>query len=325
MKRLLLVAVVLLAVAGLAAAQDAPVLLQYKLVPGRVDTFITRATGAMPVGINPGPEAGIPAMNFDTTIELVITMRNVCKVANPDGSGLVEMNIPAMLIKMGIAVAEQPMDIVMEWKDGKLTSSLNGQEQPLDDNGQNLAKALAATFRYNVKPTGEQLPDEATKKLMDTLYNASAFTGLDMSRLSALTSRLPATPVAPGATWQVEDEASNQQGSISGKSELKFTGYEDLDGVRTARIEGQATMAMSGQKPGMPGPMGMNFNLTKLETNISFVNHFDPVAGVCPVSQANVAQNMIMVMSMGGFGGGQDINLPVTIENAQMTMESRKQ
>jgi len=95
--------------------------------------------------------------------------------------------------------------------------------------------------------------------------------------------------------------------------------------VRTARIEGQATMSMSGQMPGMSGPMGMNFNITKMETNIAFVNHFDPAKGVMPLSQANLAQNMIMMLTMGGMGGGQAVNLPLTIENAQMTMEMRQQ
>jgi len=322
---MLVVMLVLFVVVGLAVAQNEPVLLQYKFTPGQTVTYATKATGTMPVGINPGPETGIPAMNFDTTVDLSMTMRNVCKSVNPDGSGVVEMNIPEMAVRMAIAVAEQPMDILMEWKDGKLTNTLNGQAQPLDENGQKLAQALAATFRVTVKPTGEQTPDEATKQLMNTLYNASAFTGLDMSRLSALTSRLPAQPVAPGATWKVEEEASNAQGAISGKSELKFVGFEDLNGLRTARIEGTATMSMSGQQPGMQGPLGMSFNLTKLETNISFVNHFDPAAGVTQLSQANLAQNMIMLLTMAGMGGGQNINLPVTIENAQMTLEERKQ
>jgi len=325
MRRMLVVAAVTLSVVSLAMAQDQPILLRYKFVPGQTDTYALRATGTMPVNINPGPEAGIPAMGFDTTIELAMTMQNVCKALNPDGSGLVEMSIPTMTTRLAIDVAEQPMDIVMQWENGKLTSTLNGQVQPLDANGQKLAQALAATFRYNVKPTGEQTPDAETVKLMNALYNASSFTGLDLSRLSALTSRLPDAPVTPGATWTVQDDVSNPQGAMSGKSELKFVGYDDLEGVRTARIEGQATMSMSGQMPGMGGPMGMNFNITKLETNISFVNHFDPVKGLTPLSQANLAQNMIMMMSMGGMGGGQNITFPMTIENAQMTLETRKQ
>ena len=325
MKRMLVLAVVMLSVVALAAAQEQPVLLQYKFVPGQKDLYTVRMTGQMPVNINPGPETGIPAMSFDTTLDMSLTMQNLCKAVNPDGSGLVEMNITAMTMRMAIAVAEQPMDIIMKWENGQLTNTLNGQAQPLDENGQKLAQALAATFRYTVQPTGEQKPDEETIKLMNALYNASAFTGLDLSRLSALTSRLPAQPVAPGATWTVEDDVSNAQGGMSGRSQMKFTGYEDLGGVRTARIEGQATMSMHGQSPGMGGPMGMTFNLTKLETNISFVNHFDPVKGVVPVAQANLAQNMIMMLTMGGMGGGQDINLPVTIENAQMTLETRKQ
>jgi len=325
MKRVLAVAVVMLCVVALAAAQEQPILLRYKFTAGQTNVYTARATGTLPVNLNPGPEAGIPAMGFDTTVEMSLTMQNACKAVNPDGAAQVETTIPAMTVRLGIAVAEQPMDIVMKWENGKLTNSVNGQEQPLDENGQKLAQALAATFKYTVKPTGEQTPDAETIKLMNALYNASSFTGLDLSRLSALTSRLPDEAVAPGAVWKVEDEQANAQGGLSGKSEIKFAGYEDLQGVRTARLEGQATMSMHGQTPGTGGPMGMSFNITKLETDIAFVNHFDPAKGVMPLSQANIAQNMIMLVSMGGLAGGQAVNLPVTIENAQMTMEMRQQ
>jgi hypothetical protein len=325
MKRMVVLTVILLAAVSLAAAQDQPVVLNYKFTAGQTDTYATRTTGTLPINMTPGPEAGIPAMGFDTTLDMQMTTQNTCKSVTPDGSGVVEMRIPAMTIRLSIAVAEQPMDIIMKWENGALTSTLNGQQQPLDENGQKLAQALAATLRYTIKPTGEQTPDAETIKLLNALYNASSFTGLDLSRLSALTSRLPAEAVTPGATWQVEDEQTNPHGTIGGKSQLKFTGFEDLDGVRTARIEGQATMSMSGQMPGMSGPMGMNFNITKMETNIAFVNHFDPAKGVMPLSQANLAQNMIMMLTMGGMGGGQAVNLPLTIENAQMTMEMRQQ
>jgi hypothetical protein len=326
MKRMIAAMVVAISVVALAAAQDQPLLLRYKFTPGQTDTFVTHATGTLPVSINPGPEAQIPAMGFDVALDMRLTTKQVCRSVTADGSGLVEMTFPVLTVRTTMQVADQTVDTLLKWENGVLTNTMNGQEQPQDDNTRKLARALGATLRLTIKPTGEQILDADTVKLMNDLYSASLFTGLDMSRLSALTSRLPAEPVAPGATWSVEDVVTNDQCTISGRSNLTFVRMEDLVGTPAARIEGQATMTMHGQMPGA-GNMGMSFsyNLTGLEINLSFVNHLDPVRGVMPLSQANMAQNMAMVISMGGIAGAQVIHLPTTIENGQMSFEVRKQ
>jgi hypothetical protein len=118
MRRILVVAVITLSVVTLALAQDQPILLRYKFVPGQTDLYTVRATGTLPMNINPGPETGIPAMSFDTAMAVSLTTQSVCKAVSPDGSGLVEMKIPAMTVSMNVAVAQQPMDIVLKWEDG---------------------------------------------------------------------------------------------------------------------------------------------------------------------------------------------------------------
>jgi len=326
MKRLLALVFALVCLMAAAAAQDQPVLLRYKFTAGQTDTFVMRGTGTLPVSINPGPETQIPAMGFDVTLDMQLTTQQVCRSVNPDGSAVVATTFPALTVHTTVQIADQPMDTLLKWENGALSSMVNGAEQTPDNNTRKLAEALAATMVMTVKPTGEQTPDADTVKLMNNLYNASIFTGLDLSRLSALTSRLPAEPVAPGATWNVADEVANDQCTMRGQSALKFVGMEDCGGTPTARIEGQATMTMNGQMTGT-GTMGMGFsyNLTGLEVNLSFVNHLDPVRGVMPVSQTNMTQNMALIISIGGLGGAQAIHLPTTIENGQMSYEARKQ
>lgn len=324
MKRVWLVGLLMLVVTA-ALAQDAPVLLQYKFVPGRVDLYDVKMTGVLPVLVNPGPEANIPAMGFDVALDMSMTIRHVCRSVAADGSAQIEMTFPQMVTQTRIEVEGQPVDMVMRWENGQLTNILNGQPQPLDENAQKMAEGLKATYRFTMKPNGEQVLDPQTMQLMNQLYQSNTFGGMDMSRLSALTSRLPDGPVAPGDTWEVADEVSTQQLTMTGSSQMMLVRYEDLEGRRVARIEGSATTAMNGQMNSAGGPMGTTFNITRLEVNINFINRFDAAAGVMPLSVASVAQNLAMMLSMAGMGNGQAIHLPMSIDNGQFTMEMRLQ
>jgi hypothetical protein len=324
MKRLLTAVLVLIGLISVAAAQNEPLLLRYKFTAGQTDTFVMRGTGTLPLSLNPGPEAMIPAMGFDVTMDMELTTKQVCRSVAADGSGVVEVTFPAMTVRAGMQVGDQPVETVLKWENGVLSTTVNGEAQPEDDNTRKLSQTLAATLTMTVKPTGEQTPDADTVKAMNELYSATLFTGLDMSRLSALTSRLPEGAVSPGATWTVEDTARNEQCTMSGRSSFKFTGLEDCGGTRAARIEGQATMTMNGQTTGT-GNLGMSFsyNLTGLEINVSFVNHLDPVRGVTVLSQANMVQNMAMIISLVGVMGAQPVHLPASIENGQLSFEVR--
>lgn len=324
MKRLWLVGLLAL-IASVALAQDAPVLLQYKFEPGRVDLYDVKMTGVLPMMINPGPEAEIPMMAFDVNLDMSMTIRHVCRSVAADGSAQIEMTFPQMMTQTRIEVEGQPIDMVMRWENGQLTNTLNGQPQPLDENTQKMVEGLKATYSFTMKPNGEQVLDPQTTQLMNQLYQTNAFGGMDMSRLSALTSRLPDAPVAPGDTWEVADEVTSQQMTMSGQSQMKLAGYEDFEGKRVARIEGSATTAMNGQMDGGAGFMGASFNITKMEININFINRFDPAAGVMPLSMASAAQNMAMMLSMAGMGQGQAIHLPMSMDNGQFTMEMRLQ
>jgi hypothetical protein len=156
------------------------------------------------------------------------------------------------------------------------------------------------------------------------MMNMSGGMGIDMNRLSSLTSALPDHPVKVGDTWELTDSVQMGQASMTGNSNFKLTALEAFEGVQTARIEGQARLSINGQMPGT-SPMGMpvQTNITRLDIAVAFVNHFDLAKGNVLLSSMNMNQNMAMMITMGE--GPQAVHLPATIENAQLTMEVRRQ
>lgn len=302
-----------------------PLLLRYKFAAGQTDHYEIRATGKLPLSLNFGPEADFPNINLEPTINISLTIRQYCRNIEDDGAGVMEMTIPAMQSHFSVRFAEQPMDIFTSWENNRLKIFWNGQEQPLDENAQKLAQALAATYAYRLTPTGQQIPAEETLQLLAQLTQSAAFSGLDFSRLNALTSRLPEKPVVIGETWTGEDTLIGPQGHLAGRSQMKLVGYEEKNGVQAARIEGKGTFTMSGPLPGTQGPMGVMFHISRLEMDIHFVNFFDPEAGKIILSQADIAQDMLLMLTVPGMKQGQDLHLPATMEKGQIHLDMRLQ
>jgi hypothetical protein len=114
------------------------------------------------------------------------------------------------------------------------------------------------------------------------------------------------------------------EATATGSSNLKLAAIETFEGVKTARIEGEARLSISGQMPptsqmGMPGQTSM----TRLDLAMTFVNRFDLDRGNMLASSMNLNQNMAMMISMGP-ADAQQIHIPATIENAQMTVEQHR-
>lgn len=308
-----------------AFAQQPPQLLRYKFAAGQTDHYEIRATGKLPLSLNFGPEANFPTLILEPTINISLTVRQYCRDVSEDGAGFMEMTIPAMQSHFSVRFEGQPMDIFTSWENNRLKIFLNGQEQPLDENAQKLAQALGATYPYQITSTGQQIPAEETLELLAQLTQSAAFSGLDFSRLNALTSRLPEKPVAIGETWTVEDTLTSPQGHLAGRSRIKLVGYEEQNGVQAARIEGEGKFTMSGQASGTQSPMGVMFHISRLEMDIRFINFFDPEAGKIILSQADIAQDMLLMLTVPGMRLGQDVHLPATIEKGQIHLEMRLQ
>jgi hypothetical protein len=283
------------------------------------------STGMIPMDLTPGPEAGIPAMAMDMALDMDMTMAQTVRGVAPDGSAQVEITYPAMTIRTTLQPGDQPMNVVMTWDKGVLATTVNGMAQPADENAKKMAQVLGAVLKMTVTPTGKSTPDPETTKLMADLMSASGGMSMDFSRLSALTSALPQQPVKVGDTWGIQDSGQMGGANLAGTSTFKLAALEDFEGTPTARIEGEARLSLSGQMaPSAPMGMPVQTNITRLDIAMRFVNHFDIAKGNMLLSTMNLSQNMAMVISTGQIAGKQ-IHIPATIENAQMTIDVRRQ
>jgi hypothetical protein len=308
-----------------AVAQDQTCLLRYKYTPGHTDTYQMTSSGVVPMDLTPGPETGIPAMGMDMALDMAMTMMQTVRNVAPDGSAQVEVRYPSMTIRTTLQPGGQPLNVLMTWDQGVLTNTINGAAQPADENQKKMAQMLAAVLKMTVTPTGKSTPDSETAKLMADLMSANGGMSMDVSRLSALTSALPEQPVKVGDTWAVQDTGVMGGASLAGNSTFKLAALEDFEGTPSARIEGEARLTLSGQMPPST-PMGIpvQTNITRLDIAMRFVNHFDLAKGNMLLTTMNLNQNMSLVISTGPAGAPQ-IHIPATIENAQMTIDVRRQ
>ena len=325
MKARLLLPCVCLLVASAVLAADDTYNLSYKFTPGETLANQITMSGTIPMDLTPGPEAGIPAMGLDMAMDICMLSCQVCKSVDAQGNAAIELSYPSSTFHTSIQAGDQPIEMLMTWDKGVLTNKINGQVQPQDENTKKLATILGTPMKMTMSPTGKATPDPESAKLLSAMMNASGGMTMDVSRLSALTAGLPDHPVKIGDTWGVQDSVQMGGATMAGNSNLKLAAIETFEGVKTARIEGEARLSITGQMPGS-SPMGLpvQTNITRLDIAISFVNHFDLEHGNMLVSNMNVCQNMAMMISMGGQGGAQQAHVPATIDNAQMTIEMRR-
>ncbi|MEI6503782.1 MAG: DUF6263 family protein [Armatimonadota bacterium] len=321
--RLLAMSLLVCLTATVALAQDTYDL-RYKFTPNQTDLYQITTSGTIPMDLTPGPEAGFPAMSMNMALNMTMLMSQLCTGVDNAGVGELETKYPGMTVHTTIQVPDQPIDMLMTWEKGVLTSAIGGQVQPADDNQKKMAAMLGAAMKMKMSPTGKTTPDAETQKLIAAMMNASGGMTIDSSRLNALTSGLPDHPVKIGDTWSLADTGQMGEAVITGSSNLKLTAIEVFEGVKTARIEGEARLSINGSTP-QTSQMGMpvQTNITRLDLAMTFVNHFDLDRGNMVVSAMNLNQNMAMMISM-GEGGAQQIHIPATIENAQMTVEVRR-
>lgn len=322
----LLVVLAALGTAGLAgrawAADDDAVLLQYKFTAGQTRTYEISGHGVIPMTINAGAEAGGMDIGLDLNLDLNLSYEQECQTVDDKGVGTLQTKFPLLTVKMSMQAGPQAIDTLVNWEKDALAVTLNGQPMPLDEAAQKMQTMLRTPLLLTISPTG------TTKLEARSAETLGAIASLPMMGISSgvnnLTTGFSDKPVKPGDTWQISIKPEEVGGGLEGTSDYKFVSYEEVDGVRCARIEGQArfrtVQALTNVATGMPGQMNVN----SMDVATSFINWFDPATGEMVLSRQNLAQNMSLTVAVGGGGGVQMTSFPATVENSQMTLEIRK-
>jgi hypothetical protein len=324
MNRLLLVSLSVLLIAGGVVAQDEAVTLRYRFVPQQVISQEVSGTGTIPLTVAIGAATG---MGEDLTVDLLMDLKlgltYTCQTVEADGQALVTMQTPLMVVRTATNMGGQPVDSVITWEQGTLKLLVNGQPHPEDDNTRKLAALLGLAIPMKMDPVGHSQPTPEGQKALQGLGALANFSAVDLPQLSALTSRLPDQPVKVGDTWEVAAEDNKEGANLTGNSTFKLAGYEQYQGVRCARIEGQARLSGTGQS--MPTPLGLpvQTHITRMDIALNFIHHFDPAAGQSVSTEINLAQTASMILTTGGPMG--PMQLPAAIENAQIHLKISRQ
>lgn len=334
MKRLIACLVLLVLLMSMALAQDEALTLRYKFTPGEKAVYTTKGTGTIPMTVTVPPEMGGGPLPLDIIMDMALTMNETTASVDEKGSAHLEKTVPEMTIRSSMQVMGAPLEGLFRWQDGALSVTVNSQPLPNDPGQAKLAELLGQTLKVTMEPTGKTAPEAETAQAASGLFGLTGMGGVDIGQLGALLTALPEQPVKVGDTWEVKDTTiKNGEASMTGSSTFKLAGIETVEGRKMARIEGQARLSAEGQMPA-PAAMGMpaNLNITKFDVAMAFVNHFDIERGVTPLTEINMCQNMDMMLSVpaglagaAGGGGGQPINLPASVENAQLAIETRRQ
>ncbi|NPV48687.1 MAG: hypothetical protein HPY69_17240 [Armatimonadetes bacterium] len=316
-------ALVVLVMAGgvLWAQGEEPVLLQYKFVPGRTVNYEATGNGTMPMSLNTGPEAGNQTIAMHMAMDMRVGIKETCEEVLEDGKGKMLIALPLMITQVSTAVADQAVDALVTWENNRLAVTVNGQPVPGDQNTEQLTTLLKNPLKLIVTPTGAAKLDEETLQLLGDMAN-NPLSGFSYS-LNSLTAGLSEQPVKTGDTWEVIITGEQTNGTLEGSATCKLTGFEEVEGLHCARIEGEAQMRSLKALPNLSVGGQGDSEISAMDLSIRFVNYFAPEAGHMVRSTMDMIQNMSMVVTVGGQGGAQAMRLPAKIENGQMHMEMR--
>lgn len=323
MKRLVLGLLGVVALGAVAlAADDEPLVLKYKFTAGQTRSYEVSGRGVMPMTINAGAEAGGMDIGLDLNLDLTAAYEQTCQAVDDKGVGTLQVKFPGLTMRMTMQAGPQAMDALINWEKDALGITFNGQPMPLDESAQKLQALLRTVLTMTLEPDGKSKLDP---KSLEALGPMASMPMMGMSSgVNNLTAGFSPAPVKPGDTWQVGIKPEETGGTLEGSGDYKFVSYEEVEGVKCARIEGQArfrtTQALNNVSTGMPGQM----NISSMDIATNFINWFDPVAGEMVLSRLNMNQNMSMMIAMGGGGGVQMASFPATVENAQMSLEVRR-
>jgi hypothetical protein len=263
----------------LAALAASPDTIEFKWThkPGKVSVMkmVTKVVGSMKM---PDP---MPEQKFNETVEQQV--RTTCLKVNPDGSGVYEMEMPSIAMKMDIGGMK--CDIRTDAPATQGASSIPGME-----NMQKLYAALAKgkytvvigpdgrtrkvdgfarTMREAIKSLGDTLgPQKAVLEAMSKAFDDDAMREQMDARAGFIP---PQGTVRVGDTWNNTRDIKFPMFNMNFKTitDCTLLGVEEFQGRRCAKVALKASMKSSG-KPDVPAPATGSPNpLTNMEFNFT--------------------------------------------------------
>lgn len=332
MRRVLLLTTVAALMACLCAtalaADDQAVLLRYKFAPDQEITQSIKGTGTIPMVIDlpegQGEQAG-GQQTIETAIEMDMEMVQKCDKVLEDGAGHLTMTVPVMINETTTKIGEKSTFSVMSWEDGEFVLTADGKQVDAPQVEQ-MMSAFANGYKVTMKPNGEVKMDEETQDELSGLLKLSGLGGVDFTKLSAVSSRLPDAPVKPGDTWKNELKVPVGEAEIALATEMKYVGMEEVNKVPCARLEGKVSMSTTGELPaGKQAATPVEMKIEAMAIDMDVVSFFDPAAGFVRKSTIEMTQNMDITIKAPAGPNNAVTDLPAVIEDGKMHIEVEAQ
>lgn len=353
MKRSVIIGVlVLVLAAGSAFAQGDAVLLRYKFTAGQQFKSIETMRGTLPVQMHvemPGGAQGnqevMLHVELDTTTIKLMTVREV----DGEGVAMCATKIDYMVTDSTTTMGEQVIPSKVEFQDGKLTVTGGGpQDQMTPEKQEQIERLLNTEFTVKVDPLGGVEPVGQDFEKIFSQMMGNALSGVDMRKLSRVTSGLPENPVAVGDSWEVEVAPQEGGGVAEGQSRATLTEIADEGGRRIAKIKNTAHVRMEGLQTPEPGaavdvqaqgqdqqaeaPLdftaGMAVKIPFMEMTMTTETAFDVDLGQPVRATGDVTLDMDQEMTidlaamLGGEGGDTKINMTTQIRDGLLKMDA---
>ncbi|MFP3903574.1 MAG: hypothetical protein ACLFWB_04940, partial [Armatimonadota bacterium] len=321
---------------------DEGYVLRYQFETGQVLKTIETTSGTMPMNVQMRDPAGMAAGGADapdgyqgsTTIDVTTTRILTIEDVADDGTASGALKIEYMFASTSTRIANQTIDYLIEYEDGRVTTSGTMQRQTPPEKIVELQNMLNRTYRIRIDPLGGIEPqDEDYDEMWRQVMGRSAV-GVDLRKLTRATAGLPEEAVQIGDTWEQQYTADDENDSTTGSSIMELRDVKSIDGRDIAVITGTSTLTVQ-NADGEPSaaPMmgqlagGMEAALKTIETHTAFEIHMDLDHGQVMRQSADITLDMEQTMTMdlqAMFGGNQpmELTMDMSVEDAQMHSET---
>lgn len=179
-------------------------------------------------------------------------------------------------------------------------------ESPQGSVGGVVKDAMGKVFTMSITPEGKETDLTEAEKVVINIEGSGATDAAQS--FNEFFPDLPAGLVSPGFTWTVADTMKTKSASnsmvMAYKSENKFDGYEDINGIKCAKI----SSVVSGDRVIVTQSQGMDITVKGPFTGTSIV-HFSPEKGYFIKQTANSKQTGTVEIT-----SPENMSFPVVME-----------